>query len=135
MNEEDRIKDLETRLHQSEASREEMRAALQANGIFHTPIALRKNGGEWDEYQLDAISRTKKALSSTSGTGWLSPEEAAKLRDRIDAADKMRGEALLALGTMQNERDSYAAHIARESRISDSEMMALLRRRAMLVDE
>lgn len=39
-----------------------LREALQANGIFHTPIALRKNGASWDEYQLDAISRTKHAL-------------------------------------------------------------------------
>lgn len=37
--------------------------ALQANGIFHTPLQLRKNGHPWDDYQIDAINRTSEALS------------------------------------------------------------------------
>lgn len=56
-------------------------------------------------------------------------------KEKLENAEKMRGEALLALGTMQDERNALDAHIARESRISDSEMMALLRRRAKVADE
>lgn len=38
--------------------------ALQANQIFHTPLALsRKPGRKWDEYEIDAINRTRAALS------------------------------------------------------------------------
>lgn len=37
--------------------------ALQANGIFHTPLQLRKNGHPWDDYQIDAINRTSETLS------------------------------------------------------------------------
>jgi hypothetical protein len=39
--------------------------ALRANQVFHTPIAMRKNGNEWDEYQVDAINRTKECLEKT----------------------------------------------------------------------
>ena len=43
----------------------EAKLALQANQVFHTPIALRKTGQEeWDEYQIDAINRTKEVLGS-----------------------------------------------------------------------
>ena len=38
--------------------------ALQANQVFHTPIALRRRGGQWDEYELDAIQRTKDVLGA-----------------------------------------------------------------------
>ncbi len=62
-------------------------------------------------------------------------DQLQKLRDLAEKADKMRGEALLALSIMQNERDAAEAVIAREKRISDSEMMALLRRRSNLADE
>jgi mRNA degradation ribonuclease J1/J2 len=48
-----------------------MREALKANGVFHTPMALRKNGHDWDEYQIDAINRTREALS-------LAPRDALK---------------------------------------------------------
>lgn len=41
----------------------EMRDALQANGVFHTPIHRRLLGREWDEYEADAIMRTKAALA------------------------------------------------------------------------
>ena len=41
---------------------EQLIDALRANGIFYTPIALRKNGREWDEFQIDAINRTRNAL-------------------------------------------------------------------------
>lgn len=40
--------------------------ALQANGVFHTPIALRRRGGQWDDYELDAIRRTREALAAAS---------------------------------------------------------------------
>ena len=44
----------------------EMKEALEANRIFHTPLELRKHGGKWDEYQLDAIHRTRDALTNAS---------------------------------------------------------------------
>lgn len=44
----------------------EMREALEANQVFHTPLELRKHGGEWNEYQLDAIHRTRDALINAS---------------------------------------------------------------------
>lgn len=43
---------------------EAAREALEANRVFYTPIALsRKPGRAWDEYEIDAIERTKVALS------------------------------------------------------------------------
>lgn len=50
----------------------DMRNALQANQIFHTPLALRKNGKEWDEYQADAINRTKDCLAKTGHSMFIS---------------------------------------------------------------
>jgi len=44
----------------------EMREALEANRVFHTPLELRKHGGEWNEYQLDAVHRTRHALVNAS---------------------------------------------------------------------
>ena len=44
----------------------EMREALEANRVFHTPLELRKHGGEWNEYQRDAIYRTRDALINAS---------------------------------------------------------------------
>lgn len=44
----------------------ELVEALQANGIFHTPIALRRRGCHWDEYEMDAINRTREAINSAS---------------------------------------------------------------------
>lgn len=41
-----------------------LRDALLANQIFHTPIALRRRGGQWDEYEIDAINRTREALAA-----------------------------------------------------------------------
>lgn len=38
--------------------------ALRANQVFHTPIALRRRGGQWDEYEMDAIKRTRAVLQS-----------------------------------------------------------------------
>jgi hypothetical protein len=40
--------------------------ALRANAVFHTPVAKAKltSFGEWDEYQRDAIDRTKEALGN-----------------------------------------------------------------------
>lgn len=45
--------------------------ALRANQVFHTPIALsRKLDRQWDEYEADAINRTKAALTpSEKGEG------------------------------------------------------------------
>lgn len=42
--------------------------ALKANGVFHTPIALRRKrpDTEWNEYEMDAINRTKTALAKAS---------------------------------------------------------------------
>lgn len=38
--------------------------ALQAQNVFHTPLALsRKKNREWDEYETDAIKRQKKCLA------------------------------------------------------------------------
>lgn len=37
--------------------------ALRANQVFHTPVALRRRGGQWDEYEIDAINRTREALA------------------------------------------------------------------------
>lgn len=38
--------------------------ALRANGVFHTPLALRRKGGKpWDEYEIDAIRRTRDAVA------------------------------------------------------------------------
>lgn len=45
----------------------QLRDALLANQIFHTPIALRRRGGQWDEYEMDAIRRTREALASSEG--------------------------------------------------------------------
>lgn len=39
--------------------------ALSANRVFHTPIALRRRGGKWDEYELDAIRRTREEIGAT----------------------------------------------------------------------
>lgn len=44
----------------------EMREALEANQVFHTPLELRKHGGEWNEYQWDAVRRTRDALVNAS---------------------------------------------------------------------
>ena len=45
---------------------QDARLALLANGVFHTPVALRQSGQtEWNEYQIDAINRTKDFLAST----------------------------------------------------------------------
>lgn len=42
---------------------EETREALRANQVFHTPVALRrKPSGQWDEFEQDAITRTRAAL-------------------------------------------------------------------------
>jgi hypothetical protein len=41
----------------------ELTEALEANQVFHTPIAKRrKPGGEWDEYESEAITMTLTAL-------------------------------------------------------------------------
>lgn len=42
---------------------QELVEALRANLIFHTPLALLNNNKPWDEYQMDAINRTKEALA------------------------------------------------------------------------
>lgn len=41
---------------------EEAKDALRANLIFHTPVMMRKLGRSWDEYEQDAINRTRKFL-------------------------------------------------------------------------
>lgn len=52
------------------------RLALLANGVFHTPVALRKSGNaEWDEYQIDAINRTRNFLVSTEKFGEVKLEQ------------------------------------------------------------
>jgi len=50
---------------------EEQHAALKANRIFHTPITKRilTNFGDWDEYQQDAISRTKDCITKAAALG------------------------------------------------------------------
>lgn len=52
----------------------------------------------------------------------------ASLLERVDEANRMRGEALKELAVVQQQRDTAESYIAREYRISDSEMMQLLRR-------
>lgn len=47
---------------------EEMVKALKANGIFHTPIARRQLNG-WNEYQQDAIDRTRDCLNTAASIG------------------------------------------------------------------
>lgn len=48
-----------------DAKNTQLMDALRANQVFHTPIALRRKAtGEWDEYEIDAISRTRDALAS-----------------------------------------------------------------------
>lgn len=47
------------------------------------------------------------------------------LRQKLEEADKMRGEALHALGLMQNERDAAESALAGITQLSDSEMTAL----------
>lgn len=52
------------------------RLALLANGVFHTPVALRKSGNaEWDQYQIDAIHRTRNFLASTKKFGEVKVEQ------------------------------------------------------------
>jgi hypothetical protein len=45
----------------------EMRSALEANGVFHTSLVMRKLGGHWKEYEADAINRTRAALLHSNG--------------------------------------------------------------------
>jgi hypothetical protein len=45
---------------------ETMRDALRANQVFHTPLARRRRGGEWSEYELDAIHRTRDAIAASA---------------------------------------------------------------------
>ena len=40
--------------------------ALRANGVFHTPLALRRHGKPWDEYEMDAINRTREAIAAAN---------------------------------------------------------------------
>ena len=45
-----------------------VRDALEANGVFHTPIALRRKLAvdgrcQWDEFEIDAITRTRETLA------------------------------------------------------------------------
>lgn len=49
-----------------------VRDALMTNQVFHTPVALRRRGGQWDEYEQDAITRTREALSILNREGGLS---------------------------------------------------------------
>jgi hypothetical protein len=46
------------------AENREMREALEANRIFHTPLVERalNDGGRWDSFQQDAIHRTDAIL-------------------------------------------------------------------------
>lgn len=53
------------RIEDSEARIKRLEEALSANRVFHTPIALRRRGGEWDEYELDAIRRTREEIGAT----------------------------------------------------------------------
>lgn len=52
---------------------EKQALALQANGIFHTPVAKSKltSFGDWDEYQLDAIDRTRDCQEKAAELGIL----------------------------------------------------------------
>lgn len=51
---------------------EELLDALKSNAVFHTPIALRRKLpiSEWDEYEADAISRTRAAIEKAER--WMS---------------------------------------------------------------
>ncbi len=44
----------------------EMRDALKANQVFHTPLELKKRGGQWNEFELDAVRRTRDALANAT---------------------------------------------------------------------
>lgn len=82
----------------------------------------------WNDSALENIKATKKAEAALA-----SERKAREMAEaKADEADRMRGEALRETGLMQNQLD---ACIAGESRISDSEMVALLRRRAKLADK
>lgn len=63
----------------------QLRDALLANQVFHTPIALRRRGGEWDEYEIDAINRTREALAATE---WLANDQAQRRSDNAAPSAK-----------------------------------------------
>ena len=86
----------------------QVRDALLANQVFHTPIALRRKGGElpqWDEYEYDAIRRTRETLYAlNSGGGEKGPSyvELMQTRNTLSLFNEIRFEALreiLALAT------------------------------------
>lgn len=60
----DVIQKLRQQLRDRDNTIKEMREALQANQIFHTPIMRLKLGREWDEFESDAITRTKACLGN-----------------------------------------------------------------------
>ncbi len=42
---------------------QDAKLALEANGVFHTPLEMLAHGGQWNEYQEDAIRRTQDVLT------------------------------------------------------------------------
>lgn len=38
--------------------------AIKANQVFHTPYVMRCLGRDWNEYEIDAIKRSREALNS-----------------------------------------------------------------------
>ena len=59
----------------------QLRDALLANQVFQTPIANRRRG-QWDEYELDAIKRTREGLEILAKFGV--PNEAPSRRREIE---------------------------------------------------
>src|SRR5690349_5728439 len=84
---------------------------LAAQDVYAEGCRLEKELSE----ALEEVGRLKGDLKTEQGLSEARTKALNKLwKEKLDAAEKMRGEALLELGTMQNERDAYASHIAKE---------------------
>ncbi len=53
----------------TEDEAKEILAALQAAGIFHTPLMRRRLNDTWDEYHSDAGSRRQRAMEILASKG------------------------------------------------------------------
>ncbi len=58
---EERVQALQRASNSKDTKIKDLMDAVEANLVFHTPVALsRKPGRQWDEYEMDAINRTKQ---------------------------------------------------------------------------